>query len=198
MLLFSGPDRKRVRNGEIRLTFRAWMRPQVRQGGTYRFDGERSLHVDSLTLVAPHAISDDESLQAGFADRDALLAFLTRDGRAVPDSLYRVEFSVVEGAEPQPSNDRFSSDEIEQVVQRLRLMDARSGAGQWTRQTLALIGEHPRLAARRLAEMSGRDTLPFKADVRRLKKLGLTHSHEVGYELTPRGQQLLAYLSREA
>ena len=49
-----------------------------------------------------------------------------------------------------------------------------------------------RVAASKLAARVGRETLPFKTDVRKLKKLGLTQSFEVGYELSPRG---LAYLA---
>ena len=38
----------------------------------------------------------------------------------------------------------------------------------------------------------GRDTQPFKLDVRKLKNLGLTLSLEVGYRLSPRGEAYLA------
>ena len=37
---------------------------------------------------------------------------------------------------------------------------------------------------------------PFKVDVRKLKRLGLTQSFEVGYELSPRGRALLERLPR--
>ena len=43
-----------------------------------------------------------------------------------------------------------------------------------------------------LAAGFGRETQPFKLDVRKLKNLGLTISLEVGYRLSPRGE---AYLS---
>jgi hypothetical protein len=39
--------------------------------------------------------------------------------------------------------------------------------------------------------MVGRERLPFKADVRRLKELGLTESLEIGYRLSPRGRRVL-------
>jgi len=54
-----------------------------------------------------------------------------------------------------------------------------------------LIEESPRTAASRLAPQLGRETRPFKADVRKLKKLGLTLSFEVGYEISPRGRAFL-------
>jgi len=40
----------------------------------------------------------------------------------------------------------------------------------------------------------GRETQPFKRDVRKLKELGLTESLERGYQLSPRGQALMGRL----
>ena len=60
----------------------------------------------------------------------------------------------------------------------------------------ALIAKHPRIAASKLAAKLERETLPFKVDVRKLKKLGLTQSFEVGYELSPRGRAYLAQRPR--
>ena len=45
--------------------------------------------------------------------------------------------------------------------------------------------------ARELAQRLRRETQPFKTDVRKLKKLGLTVSFDVGYELAPRGRAFL-------
>ena len=76
---------------------------------------------------------------------------------------------------------------------RLERLDRASPYGAWTMATLALIREHPQRRAPDLAEMVGRETAPFKLDVRKLKALGLTRSFAVGYEISPRGQ---AYLDR--
>ena len=45
--------------------------------------------------------------------------------------------------------------------------------------------------AQSLAERLGRDKLPFKADVRKLKNIGLTESLGTGYRLSPRGKTVL-------
>ena len=42
-----------------------------------------------------------------------------------------------------------------------------------------------------LADELGRERLPFKTDVRKLKNLGLTISLDVGYRLSPRGEAYL-------
>jgi hypothetical protein len=57
-----------------------------------------------------------------------------------------------------------------------------------------MIRDRPGVRAADLAGDFGRETLPFKRDVRRLKELGLTESLEVGYRLSPRGRAFLATL----
>lgn len=56
---------------------------------------------------------------------------------------------------------------------------------------LRLIERRPRISSAELAREAGRERRAFKADVRKLKELGLTVSHEVGYELSPKGRALL-------
>jgi Mn-dependent DtxR family transcriptional regulator len=63
--------------------------------------------------------------------------------------------------------------------------------GAWTRRTLKLIADRPATRAADLAEALGQERLPFKANVRKLKALGLTESLEVGYRLSPRGRAYL-------
>jgi hypothetical protein len=62
---------------------------------------------------------------------------------------------------------------------------------------MALIDRFPRVAASKLAAKIGRETAPFKVDVRKLKKLGLTQSFEVGYEISPRGRAYLAATAKK-
>ena len=45
-----------------------------------------------------------------------------------------------------------------------------------------------------LAAAFGREMLPFKVDVRKLKELGLTESLRPGYRLSPRGRAVLEAL----
>ena len=59
---------------------------------------------------------------------------------------------------------------------------------------LDIIARRPAVVSTELAGELGRERADFKLDVRKLKKLGLTHSLDVGYELSPRGRALLAAL----
>ena len=63
--------------------------------------------------------------------------------------------------------------------------------GDWTYAVLRAIAENPGLRAPDLAASFGRETAPFKRDVRKLKELGLTESLEIGYRISPRGQAVL-------
>jgi hypothetical protein len=74
---------------------------------------------------------------------------------------------------------------------RLDRWDAARADGPWTREVLRLIAENPGVRAPDLAASLGRETLPFKRDVRKLKELGLTLSLAVGYEISPRGRAYL-------
>jgi hypothetical protein len=77
------------------------------------------------------------------------------------------------------------------AFRRWRRPDVRPG--QVFTTAAGLVREHPQRRATDLAALAGRETAPFKIDVRKLKNLGLTVSFRVGCELSPRG---LAYLSR--
>ena len=87
-----------------------------------------------------------------------------------------------------------TSAELATLVDQLAAFDRRSRSGPWTEQALALIAQQPRVAASRLCERAGLEKAAFKAKVRKLKKLGLTVSFDVGYELSPGGRRVLESL----
>jgi hypothetical protein len=83
---------------------------------------------------------------------------------------------------------------VARVLATLADMDRRSRRGPWTRAHLELIEARPAELAETIAASIGRTKKPFKADVRRLKELGLTESLPVGYRLSPRGRAVLKAL----
>jgi hypothetical protein len=169
------------------MAFRRWKRPTVKTGGRLRTPmGE--LAIDAVDRIEADAITDEDAGRAGFADRQALLASLRPEG-----DLYRIAFHV-RGPDPRVAlRERadLSREERDEIAGRLARMDARSTHGPWTADTLALIAARPATLAADLAAEMGRERLPFKADVRKLKELGLTESLEVGYRLSPRGRAFL-------
>lgn len=195
MLLFKKPFHAGLVDGSIRVTFRAWDKPHVRPGGRYRCHPIGVLEVDSVTKVRVGEITAADATLAGFATLAELQAFLRSGprGDALTDAseLFRVELHHGgDGDRVEIALDaELSADDIAKLADRLAKLDGRK---PWTQQTLKLIAKHPRVAASKLAKKLKRETLPFKVDVRKLKKLGLTQSFEVGYELSPRGQAFLA------
>lgn len=192
MLLFKKPFFAGLESGAITLTYRRWQKPHVRPGGRYRCHPIGVLEVDAVSLVAVASITEADATRAGFATRAALVEYLAELG-PLDDAteLYRVELH--HGGDGDRVElalaDTLTADDVATIADKLARMD-RDGA--WTAQTLALIAAQPRIAASKLAPQLGRETQPFKIDVRKLKKLGLTQSFEVGYEISPRGRAYLA------
>ena len=91
-----------------------------------------------------------------------------------------------------PDSARALVEDLEKLAARLAKMDRLSSRGPWTNDILRLIEAGPHVPARVLAAELGWETLDFKAHVRRLKALGLTISHEVGYELSDLGRRYVA------
>jgi len=195
MLLFQKRFHAGLIDGSIRLTFRRWARPHVRPGGRYRCHPLGVLEVEAVDRVPVRAISEEEARAAGFSSREDLLRFM-EDGPAGPlepgAEVWRV--ALHHGGDGDrveiALDDRLSPADVDALARRLERL------GAWTLPTLRLIGRRPRVAASVLARSLGRERDSFKVDVRKLKRLGLTQSFEVGYELSPRGRALLARLRR--
>jgi hypothetical protein len=191
-VLFAQRFAEPIARGEVDLTFRRWKRAQVRPGRPYRTLVGR-LEVDEVCEVEPRGVTDDEARRAGFETADALLA---EAGRHAEDGtpLFRVRFHRLDEPDPRSALAATppSSSEADDVAGKLDAMDRRSGHGPWAWATLRAIAADPGRRAPDLAAAFGRETAPFKTDVRKLKALGLTHSLPVGYELSPRGQAVLA------
>jgi hypothetical protein len=197
MLLFKKPFHEGLVRGTVTLTFRRWEKPHVKAGGRYRCHPIGVLAVDSIDVVKVGSITAADARSAGFEGRDALVAYLAElgpvdDGTAV----YRV--ALHHGGDGDRVDialeDDLGADDVATIRTKLARMDA---SEPWTKKTLAIIAKHPRVAASKLAAKLGRETLPFKVDVRKLKKLGLTQSFEIGYEISPRGRKYLEMAKRK-
>jgi len=183
-----------VRDGSITLAFRRWRRQDVKPGATFRTPAG-VIRVDAVSVVDPAAISDDDARRAGHGDAGAVLKRLAGE-ESWPT--YRVELSWA-GEDPRVAlreDADLTDDDVAAIDARLERLDRASSHGPWTMQTLDLIRRRPQVRAPDLAAEVGRERDPFKIDVRKLKNLGLTISHPVGYELSPRGIAYLAHTTR--
>ncbi len=181
-----------IARGEVSVTFRRWKRRQAITGRRYRTAGG-IIEADAVDVISVGDITEADARAGGFASVDAVVAEL----RGPPDlDLYRIRFHLVDEPDPRAvlaeSADLTDAD-LADLDARLARLDQASRHGAWTLETLQLIERRPEVRAGDLADDVGRERLPFKTDVRKLKNLGLTISLGVGYRLSPRGA---AYLAR--
>lgn len=80
------------------------------------------------------------------------------------------------------------------LASELEHLDKHSKLGKWTLKTLLLIRENPHLKSADLAVKAKKEQEWLKLNIRKLKSLGLTLSHEPGYSLSPLGEAYLAHL----
>lgn len=201
-----------VREGTITLAFRVWEAPRVRVGGRQLTAAGIIEFVSVDEVDDPATITDGEAVAAGFVDAGALRAVLAtklrpagvpppvapvngpRGGRG-GDRVFRVRLAWV-GEDPrvQLRETIPGSADLERLTAAVAKLDAGRRTGPWTRPILEWIRDHPGVISTELAGLLGRDLQPLKADIRRLKALGLTESLRVGYRLSPRGSAYLESL----
>ncbi|MFI7678948.1 hypothetical protein [Actinophytocola sp. NPDC049390] len=176
-----------IRDGTVTVMFRRWKRRQVTAGNTYRTAAGRVV-VDEVTEVAPSRIRSADARAAGYPSVAAAVA----DLRGTPgDPVFLLRIHLAGDEDPRAAlaaATDLSTEDVAEITRRLARLDRASTHGPWTDDTLAIIQRRPAVRAGDLAAELGREMLPFKVDVRKLKNLGLTLSLEVGYRLSPRGE----------
>lgn len=183
-----------VVDGSITLAFRRWRKQDVQPGAQFTSAGS-VIRVDAVEVVDPAGITESEAARAGHKDAATLRK------RLAPDEswpTYKVSLSYA-GPDPRIAlreSADLTDDDVATIDARLERLDRASSHGPWTMRTLDLIRQHPQRRAPDLARLEGRETAPFKIDVRKLKGLGLTISHPVGYEISPLGTAYLARTGR--
>jgi hypothetical protein len=178
-VLFPLRDLKGIEAGTIDLAFRRWDRPRVKAGGSQR---------TRIGLIAfgdvrkVSRVSDRDAKRAGYASAQAMQdAWAHKEG-----DLYRIELRLA-GPDPRTllREQIPTPEELDAIHARLTRM------GAWTYDYLRTIAEQPEVRAPDLAAQYGRETHPFKLDIRKLKELGLTESLRIGYRLSPRGEAVM-------
>ena len=183
---FTAQGSEGILTGRITVSFRNWKRPQAAVGGVYRLRPRGAVRVTSVRAVRVADIAADDLRRAGFASAAAVVGFL-RLPESATLTLVEFELTAEPPAKPPPSLS------AEAVIARLHATDRRSAA-PWTAAALALIRDHPATRAGDLAAAMGWETPPFKANMRKLKALGLTQSLETGYRLTELGERVAALI----
>ena len=182
-------------DGSMDRAFRRWDRPRVKVGGRQR-TAIGVIGFEAVESVEPDALTAEDADRAGFGSLEALRRAVERRPER---TLYCIRFGLV-GPDPRVALRERVPDAAErrELRERLSRLDRASRHGPWTLATLRAIRERPGVPAADLAAGLGREKLPFKLDVRKLKELGLTESLRPGYRLSPRGRAMLDNLRSSA
>lgn len=195
-MLLEKRARDGILDGSVTVLVRRWRSPQVVAGRVYR-TAAGLVAVDEVTVVDPAALTDADAAPAGYGSADELRADL-RGTEGAPVYLLRVR--PADGPDPRSvlaATDELTEADVAELDRRLDRLDRAAADGPWTRSVLAAIRDDPGRRAGDLAAAAGREMLPYKADVRKLKALGLTLSLSVGYRLSPRGEAYLRATRRD-
>jgi hypothetical protein len=190
--------REGIFDGSVTVLVRRWRRPQATAGHVYRTAAGR-IAVDEVSVIDPEALTDADAEAAGYPTAAALRAAL-RGNEGDPVYLLRVR--PADGPDPRAeladNADLTPADvaELDRRLDRLDRLDRGGDAGPWTMAVLTAIRSEPGRRAGDLAAAAGRERLSYKADVRKLKALGLTISLQTGYRLSPRGEAYLHATTR--
>jgi hypothetical protein len=184
-----------ILDGSVTVLVRRWRRPQAVAGRVYR-TAAGLIAVDEVTVVDPATLTEADAGSAGYGSADELRADLRgTDG----DPVYLLRVRPADGPDLRAvlaSDDQLSAAAVAELDRRLDRLDRASPSGPWTASILAAIRDEPGRRAGDLAAAAGRERLAYKADVRKLKALGLTLSLQIGYRLSPRGEAYLRATTR--
>lgn len=192
-MLFKSEHLNQIKTGEISLAFRKWKRPSVKKG-TLMNTSIGQVQILDITKIDISSITEKDALKSGFNDLNALIAVLnSRDG----GQIYKVEVSY---SNPDPRIELRNDSEITQtdfdkIKAKLNRLDKYSRSGNWTLHILGAIMENPKLSAGQLAEKTGKEKEWLKTNIRKLKNIGLTVSHNPGYTISPRGKIFMEKLN---
>ena len=189
-MLFRKPFKEAIRAGRVTCSYRRWKKPQAKVGGRYNLHPEGAIEVTAIDRVTLAEISAAQASAAGFKNRAALLELLGENASA--GQLYRVQFTYLGPALVKiPDTSGTTAVDTTRLREKLSAMDRRART-PWTPRLLQLLLDNPGVRAADLAPVMDWETPRLKSQVRKLKALGLTISLETGYEVSPRGQQILA------
>ena len=172
------------------------MEKNASRKGTLQHTGIGQVRIEDIVEVTKDAIKNSDALRAGYHSLDDLLKFLN----AGEGAIYKIEIKYY-GEDPRirlREQELVENTTIDQLKTKLTRLDRFSKEGAWTKDTLIAIQNHPKLRAADLAKIVRKEKLWLKGNIPKLKNLGLTISHEVGYELSPLGQTLINKLGDDA
>ncbi|SKB86497.1 hypothetical protein [Dyadobacter psychrophilus] len=181
-----------ILSGNITLAFRKWKNLSVKKDSLLK-TSIGVVKITDITETDLAQISEEDAKQAGYDHVQALTSELEKTVNGV---VYKIQLSY---HQPDPRIDlrqkkQISEEELGELKDKLLKLDKFSNQGKWTTKVLNAIQENPRLPAAELAPKVNKEKEWLKVNIRKLKNLGLTISHEPGYTLSPLGEYVLKML----
>jgi hypothetical protein len=178
-----------IKAGRITLAFRKWKKPTVRKGSQIRTE-MAVVEILDISEIALEDISERDAVKAGFEGVADLLSTLNLIEEGI---VYRIKVRYYSEDPRLALRNRtaLTDKDFEDLKKKLERLDRNSKEGSWTLTVLTMIKNNPRLRAVDLAIMMNKEKDALKINIRKLKNLGLTISHEVGYTLSPLGEHVL-------
>jgi hypothetical protein len=193
-MLFKQKDLEGIRAGIITRSFRNWKKLSITVGSEIK-TSVGIVKIDGIEAIALSDISEEDAVASGFSGAGALKGLLAsqREGQ-----IYRiaVRYLQEDARISLRAQDVISEEEFALLKSALERLDKASKLGSWTFKTLIGIQENPQLKAAELAVKLKKEKEWLKLNVRKLKGLGLTFSHEPGYTLSPRGEAYLKIVKK--
>ena len=146
-----------------------------------------------MVKVDRQAITNQQAQEAGFVSLEDLLRLLDK---VKEGNIHKVtvRYHSMDPRIALREQTTLSDKEIDVILTRLQRMDRYGKQGAWTTDILKTIQQNPRLSAADLALKLGKEKDWLKLNIRKLKNLGLTISHDQGYEISPLGNVVLGRL----
>lgn len=184
-----------IESGKITLAFRRWQKPSVKEGSLLH-TSIGLVKIGKIETVNENGITEKDALNAGFADKNQLLKSFTHNRTG---TIFKISVRY-HSADPRITlreQIELSEEQFTDLKEKLERFDNHSKQGHWTEKILLTIQDNPNLHAIRISKLAGFEKEWVKLNIRKLKNLGLTISHKVGYELSPLGKTFVEKLKAE-
>ncbi len=191
-MLFKEKHLNGIKSGEITLAFRRWKKPAVKSGSLLH-TAVGLVEIHGIETVDEDEITYQDAVDAGFTDKAQLLKSFPQYSKGL---IYKISVGY-HSEDPRiklREQSELSAQQFSDLKKKLERMDHSGKQGPWTVKILLTIRDHPNLHAVGIARLTGFEKEWLKLHIRKLKNLGLTISHTVGYELSPLGEYFLGQL----
>ena len=187
-MLIKQAQLEKIRIGQISLIFRKWKKKIINKG-TLLKTSIGQVEILDIKEISSTEISVKDTHEAGYEKLSDLLETLN----SYPGKLFKIGVRY-HSQDPRiilRNKSTLDKVEFDQIKLKLQRLDKYSKHGDWTILVLHAILENPKLKSGDLAFIVDKERVWLKTNIRKLKNVGLTISHEVGYSISPLGKIFL-------